>query len=245
MIEEEFHKLCDSHLLIIINDVIKDYQKNVITRVSFEGYNLNVLIKCDDEQIKVSSNYKKMQTYVSSNKKEYVMIYDNHSHKISDVKEYLYQKNNKSLVKKNMINHDLDILEKEYSYSFYINDKCFDINLLDYHNNFDEETFLNYCLSKYILSINNIDEMYLLIVNSNDITGCKLEIIDKSNDDILLMCFKIILKYHLTYQDGDIKKEIFLKDNKFYEKETTIKELSEDKVYIKKIGGRYGKRKEN
>ncbi len=53
------------------------------------------------------------------------------------------------------------------------------------------------------------------------------------------------MKYHLTYQDGDIKKEIFLKDNKFYEKETTIKELSEDKVYIKKIGGRYGKRKEN
>lgn len=241
-VEEEFYKLCDSHLLIIIGDFIQDYQKSVVTKVYFEGYKLNVLLEADDELITISFNYRELLTYISSDKKDYEVIYDNHPHQFFTIKGYRYQKDNKVLLKENIINTDFKKKEKNYSYTFYINNHCYTINIVDYEDSFNEKIFLQYILNKSLLDISNINEMYVLMVNSNDIHGLKLEIIDKLNNDILLSNRGNLEKYRISYQEDEVAKEVFLKDNKFYEKETVVKELNENNVLIKKIGGRYGKR---
>lgn len=242
---EEFTKLCDTNLLSVISDITKNYHNKKIIKVYFEGYNLNVILNLDGEIVKVSSNYQEMQTYISSDKKEYSIIYDNHPHKLLAPKAYVYQKDNKVLIKKNIINPEKENMEKDYFYTFHINNHCYQIDISDYENTFNEKELTKYALSKHLSDISDINEMYSLIVNSNDLSHAKLQIIDSNNNDILLMLEGILLKYHITYKNNNVTKEVFLKDNKFYEKEITMKELNEDKVYIKKIGGRYGTGKEN
>ena len=75
-VEEEFNKLCDTHLLSIINGITKNYNNKKVIKVYFEGYNLNIILNLDREIVKVSSSYKEMQTYISSDKKEYSIILD-------------------------------------------------------------------------------------------------------------------------------------------------------------------------
>jgi len=243
-VEEEFSKLCDSHLLMVINDLIKDYQKVMVKKIYFEGFKLNVTLIVDHEKLEIASDYKETKTYAKFSNKDYSIVYDNHPQKKFDIKEYCYQKGNKVLIKKNTINLNKESNEKKYSYILYINNHSYNINILDEHKTFNEDDFLRYVLDIYLLDINNINEMYLLICNSNDISSIVLEI-NNNNNDILLSKQGTLLKYHITIINDDVKEEVFLDNNKFYKKETTTKELADDKVYIKKIGGRYGTRKEN
>lgn len=243
-VNEEFNKLCDSHLLLVISDIRKYYHNAMVTKVYFEDYNLNIVIIFDGEEVTFSSNFKNMETYVSSDNWEYVKVYDNHPQKNFGPKAYLYQKNNKLLIKKNTKNNDSKE-NNQYFYIFNINKKSFIINIESLDNNFNEELFIKSILNDHINDINNINDVYLLLINSNDLMDTKITIIDNQIDDKIIVYRGILLSYHLTVDEGNVINEIFLQDNKFYKKETIIKELEQDNIYVKKIGGRHGKRKEN
>ena len=166
-VSNEFEKLCDIRLISIIEDFIKNYELCIVNKVYFEKFTLNILLSIDDIDTRLSFNYKEMKTYISMDKKDYIIVYDNNPKKEVSVKCYLYQKDNKTLIKNNIDNNDLSNKEKRYSYLFYINDKCYEINILDYNNSFIEEDFMKYVLSTYLISVDNIDQMYSLFVNSN------------------------------------------------------------------------------
>lgn len=245
LVEQEFEKLCDSHLSLIINDVIKNHQNVVINQIFFEGYNLNILLNIDEDDIIISSNYKKMETLVYCDKWEYSICYDNHPQKLLKAKDYRYHKNNKILIKKNIDNQKLKSQEKEYVYTLKINDHSFTIHFIDCNECFDEESFIKYLLNDNIIDINNVNELYMIIVNSNDISKMNIELVNQKNYDEIFIYMGKIIKYHLTYNQDGIIKEIYFKDDEFYQKETSIKKLNMDNIYVKKFGGKYGRRKEN
>ena len=240
LVEEEFDKLCDSHLSLIIDDVIKNYQKVVVNQIYFEGYNLNISLTLDGNEVMITSNFQKMEIIVSCNKWEYSICYDNHPQNLFKIKEFRYQKNNKILIKNNLINPDSK--KDEYLYKLNFNNHYYNIHIIDYNHSYSEKNFIKYILDKNIIDIANVNELYIVIANSNDISKINIEITNQKNYDEIFIYDGEIVKYHFTYYEDDTKKEVYYKDNDFYQKVTSVKKLNKDNIYIKKMGGRYGRR---
>ena len=229
----------EKYIDLIIEQIMNEYRNVMILDILNNERGIEVIVKADDENITLTVDYIKYETYLACPNWEHITIYSNVIKKnyVPIGKEY--HKNNNVVLKY----HSRDVYPHRFLYTGLGNDYFqYEININTTGDNDVDDIVITKALLNNNKPITRIKDLLELMNNTIDLS--KYEVKIQNKDDYIstiIVSFGILTKYveYLEKDDMDIK--IYLEDGQFYQDITESKKIDNDFIpFVKKKGEKHG-----
>ena len=225
----------------IINLLLNEGGSFVVSNIKKTEFGIEMDIIQDNENIKIFTDFLKKKIYLKKPDKLYSEIYDDYQRQVYTPSGYLYQNNDRNIIKTFFFNEKLDD-ENTFNYILNDNGKQYSIIIDDNNGLLVEADFINKLLY-YKAKYNSIRDLFMAINEEGNIKNCDIKLADSKGSNIVINDGKV-LRYIEYYENNGNYEKIYLEDNKFFI-EKMVKEVYHDNLtsYIEKMGEDNGKEK--
>lgn len=244
--DEKLKKLYDNiikghkGLAGIISHLLNEGGSIVVSNIITTEFGIEMDVKQDNEIIKLFTDFLKKKIYLKKPDKDYSEIYDDYQRQVYTPSGYLYQNNNREIIKTFFFSEKLDD-KNIFNYILNDNGKQYSI-VIDDKSNMNEKDIINKLLY-YKAKYNSIRDLFMGMNEEFNTNNCDIKLADSKGSNIVISNGKV-LRYIEYYENNGHYEKIYLEDKKFFI-EKRVKEVYQDNLtsYIEKMGEENGKEK--